>query len=243
MKRFAYITVLCLLIFGQAASAIPITSTDGTTVRAGKVGLKSDKIEFRSTGGAGVFTLKAVGSAATSRTITIPDPGAAADFVMTQGTQTIAGVKTFSSPPTITGGITSANIASGSAKRELLTFHFAQNVENGVAADTKTYAGFLCPGRAGTVTAIGWGVKTAPTVGTDTLTVKKGVGGNTMLNAASFDANTLTGGAFTAGTLTAVGADLVLTATQGAEVIYNSGSQTVDAVDLSVIMEFEPADF
>jgi hypothetical protein len=36
----------------------------------------------------------------TARTFTIPDPGANADFVMTQGTQTIAGLKTFSSTVT-----------------------------------------------------------------------------------------------------------------------------------------------
>jgi hypothetical protein len=46
----------------------------------------------------------------TARTFTIPNTGANADFVMTQGDQTIAGVKTFSNIPQIVAGTQMAAI-------------------------------------------------------------------------------------------------------------------------------------
>jgi len=50
-------------------------------------------------------TISATAPAA-SRTYTLPDVGGAADFVMTAGAQTLAGVKTFSSVPVFSNGIT-----------------------------------------------------------------------------------------------------------------------------------------
>lgn len=48
------------------------------------------------------------GAMAAARTITIPDPGAAADIVVTAGTQTVGGAKSFSSAITPTAGVAAA---------------------------------------------------------------------------------------------------------------------------------------
>lgn len=104
MKRLAAITILLLLVAIPTALAIPITTQDGFEVLTGKVGLKSDKVEFRSSGGTGVTTLKFADSINTNRTVTMPDPGANASFVMTEGAQTINGVKTLGSAPSVPDG-------------------------------------------------------------------------------------------------------------------------------------------
>jgi hypothetical protein len=171
------------------------------------------------------------------------------DSLSLSGNQTVTGNQTIGGTLGVTGAVTlgtpltAANIQTGSAKRELLTWHFASNIATQTAADSTTYTALLFPGRAGTVKAITFGCITAPIGGTDTLTVKKGTGGNTMLSAASVDATTLTDGTGTPATLTSTSADLGLTATQGIEVKYAAGVQTTDAVDLSVTVEFEPTDF
>lgn len=241
------ICALSGLLLQAPVWADPITMLDGFQVASGKVGIRSDKNEMRSSGGTGIATIKYVDSSNNNRTYTVPDSGADANYVMTEGSQTINGAKTFSSAPSITGGLTAANIQSGSAKRELLTWHFAQNVATQTAADGTTYSAILYPGRAGTVKAITFGCVTAPIGGTDTLKVKKGSsGGNTMLNAASLDATTLANNQATAATLTATGADLQVAATganSGIYVEYAAGTQTTDAVDISVTVEFEPNDF
>ena len=68
-------------------------------------------IAAADTGGAYTLTITNATLAA-SRTVTIPDPGAAASFVMTEGTQTINGAKTFGS--TIVGSI-NGNAATATA--------------------------------------------------------------------------------------------------------------------------------
>jgi len=241
IKRF--LLVVAGLVGAVApALADPITMLDGTSVSAGKVGLTSDKVEYRSSGGVGKATVKYVDSSANSRTYTMPDAGATADFVMTAGNQTIAGTKTFSTPPTITGGITAANIQTGSAKRQLLRAHLSPNT--GAAADATVYRAMLFPGRAGIVTRVTLGCITAPSVGTDTIKVlKASSSGNTMLNAATFDANTLTANTGTTATLTGTGADLAVTAAQGIYCEYSAGTQTVDAIGVEATVEFEPTDF
>lgn len=71
------------------------------------------------------YTINATAPAA-SRVITLADPGAAASFVMTEGTQTINGAKTFSSIITGTAGITTntsltlSQSASGTALTSLI---------------------------------------------------------------------------------------------------------------------------
>jgi hypothetical protein len=57
----------------------------------------SGKVRLQAAASAGDYTLTITNaSLAAARTVTIPDPGAAASFVMTEGNQTINGTKTFS---------------------------------------------------------------------------------------------------------------------------------------------------
>lgn len=160
------------------------------------------------------------------------------------GNTTVGGTLGVTGAVTLTTPLTAANIQTGSAKRELLTYHFAPNVATGTAADGTTYRALLFPCRAGTVTAAGWGCITAPIGGTSTLKIlKASSSGNTMLSTATVDPTTLTNNTFTAATLTGTAADLGVTATQGIYVELVTGTQTTDAVDLSVTIEFEPTDF
>jgi len=196
-------------------------------------------------GGVKTFTNAPVLSSATltssSDTITIQDLGNA-NIVQSEGTQTINGVKTFGSAPTITGGLTAANIQTGSAKRQVIKLVLSPNTA--AAADSTLYRGLAFPGRAGIVTRVNIGCQVAPTVGTDVIKVLKASStGATMLSTATFDANTLVANTATLGTLTGTGADLAITATEGIYCEYSAGVQTVDAIDISVTIEFEPTDF
>jgi hypothetical protein len=223
MKRIAATTVLALLVFAQAVSAIPITQTDGFVIRAGKVGMKSDKLEFRSSGGTGVATFKYADSVNNNRTITIPDPGANATLATTAA-----------------GSITSANIASGSAKRQVICLRLAP--ETGAAADSTTYSSLAIFNRAGTVTRIGFSAAVPPVGGTNTLEVLKN-NTTTQLSAATFDATTLTAFTTSNATLTGTGADLAMTATDTIHCKYNQGTATTAAEKVAVVIEFEPTDF
>ncbi len=172
-------------------------------------------------------------------TITIQDLGDA-NFVQSEGTQTINGAKTFSTAPTITGGLPAAQIQTGSAKRQVMRVQLSP--VTGAAADSTTYAGLAAFGRAGTVKRISLVCHVALTAGTDTIEILKN-GTTTQLDAATFDANTLVADVVTNATLTATGADLALAATDVVRCKYNAGSQTVDAEDVTAIIEFEPTDF
>lgn len=193
--------------------------------------------------GATTFTLAPVLTSATvsanGDTLTIQDLGNA-NFVQSEGTQTINGAKTFSTAPTITGGLTAANIQTGSAKRQVIRAQLSP--VTAAAADSTTYAGLVSFGRAGTVTRISFVCTVAPTVGVDTIEVLKN-NTTTMLNAATYDANSLTALTVATATLTATGADLALTATDVIRCKYNAGAQTADAQDVTAIIEFEPTDF
>lgn len=160
------------------------------------------------------------------------------------GNEAVTGTLTVTGATTLTTPLTAANIQSGSAKRELLTWTFAQNIATQTAADSTTYSHFIFPGRAGIVKKVTFGCHVAPTVGTDTIKVlKAATNGNTMLSAATYDANSLTADTAATATLSSTSADLAVTATQAIYVEYAAGSQTADAVDLSVTVEFEPTDF
>lgn len=67
-------------------------------------------------GSGNTTTINATAPAA-SRTVTIPDPGASASFVMTEGAQTINGVKTLSSAPVLSANAASTPTA-GSLNRD-----------------------------------------------------------------------------------------------------------------------------
>lgn len=169
-------------------------------------------------------------------------PSAEAKTYVFRGTSRFYDTVTFDATPVITGGLTAANIQTGSAKREVATVRLVP--ETGTAVDGATYIGFIPFGRAGIVTRIVAICGVAPTVGTDIILVtKNGSAGNTMLGAANFDANTLVANAATALTLTSTAADLALAAADGVYVAYTAGAQTVDAVNVNVTVEFEPTDF
>lgn len=195
--------------------------------------------------GVATFTAKPVLSTATisanGDTITIQDLGNA-NLVQTEGTQTINGAKTFSTAPTITGGLTAANIQTGSAKRQVLTARLSP--ETGAAADGTVYRGSLYFGRAGTVTRITYGTGVDPVSGTNVIAVEKGsYSGNTMLSTATVSLNGTTADTGVTATLTATGADLGLTASQPVCCEYNAGTQGTDAEQVFVTVEFEPTDF
>lgn len=230
---------------------------EGTINQTGATVLGNTSLQINDTAGNNTTTIKQNSDEAANRTLNIPPLGANADMVVTVGDQTIAGNKTLSGNTavggtlnvtgavTLTAPLTAANIQTGSAKRQVFVAYLSPNT--GAAVDSTVYRATIFPGRAGTVTRISSGCQTAPTVGTDTIKVLKGSSaGNTMLNAASFDANTLTANQVTTHTLTGTSADLQIAASGAGSCIYceySAGVQTVDAIGLEVTVEFEPTDF
>lgn len=147
----------------------------------------------------------------------------------------------------VTGTFTSST-AQGKANVKSNLKRLVQVVQlapvTGAAADSTNYSGWALFGRAGTVTAITLICDTAPTVGTDVFTAKKASSsGNTLLNAANYNVNSLTANTAAPMTLTATAADLQISATQGIHLRYAAGSQTVDAINVAVAIEFEPDDY
>jgi hypothetical protein len=174
-------------------------------------------------------------------TITIQDLGNA-NIVQSEGVQTINGVKTFGSAPTITGGLTAANIQTGSAKRQVQTVRLSP--ETGVNTDATVYRGMLYFGRAGTIKQVMYGTHVDPVSGTNLLKVEKATfGGTTLLSTASVSLNGTTADVGVVATLTATTIDLTLTATQAICLEYNAGTQGTDAEQVTMTVEWEPADF
>ncbi len=83
-----------ITVTGSLASTIPIKTTNTYNIGSATLGLAG---VYFGTGDTDTARIVAAALAA-SRTYTLPDAGGAADFVMTAGTQTIAGTKTFSTP-------------------------------------------------------------------------------------------------------------------------------------------------
>lgn len=161
------------------------------------------------------------------------------------GNTTVGGTLGVTGAVTLTVPLTAANIQTGSAKRQVFVAYLSPNT--GAAADGTVYRQTIFPGRAGTVTRISYGAQTAPTVGTDTIKVLKGSSsGNTMLSTATVDANGITANQVTTASLTATSADLGVAASGAGSCIYceySAGTQTVDAIGVTVTVEFEPTDF
>lgn len=113
----------------------------------------------------------------------------------------------------------------------------------GAAADGTTYEALIAPGCAAKVVGASVIAKTPPTVGTDVIKILNGSSaGNTMLSAATFDANGLTANQASTMVLTSTAADLVLAkagAASAVYVAYVAGTQTVDAIDVSITVWFE----
>jgi hypothetical protein len=145
-------------------------------------------------------------------------------------------------PLIIDSGGTISGIGIDGAKKK--NFIVPLSPATGANADSVVYRGIIFPGRAGSVSKITIGCQTPPTVGTDVIKVlKASSSGNTLLSTATFDANTLVANTATTPTLTATTADLAITATQGIYCEYSAGVQTVDAIGISVNIEFTPTDF
>lgn len=75
-----------------------------------------------------------------NRTLTIPDPGGNASFVMTAGAQTIAGVKTFSNSPVL-----STNTITGSGANTVTLFTSSDTVVGRATTDTLTNKTLTAP--------------------------------------------------------------------------------------------------
>lgn len=145
-------------------------------------------------------------------------------------------------PVTLQTPLTAANIASGSAKREVLRASLSPNT--GAAVDATTYKAMLFFGRAGIVKKITFGAIVPPAGGTCTLKALKATSsGNTMLSAATFDATTLVANTAATPTLTSTSADLAVTATQGIYLEYVGAQSVTDAQTVEAVVEFEPTDF
>lgn len=219
MFKKTFLLALAASLLSLPASSAPLESLDTIHVKSGKVGMRSDSLELRSSGGTGVATFKFAGSSSNSPTITIPDSSSNANLVLTGGS------------------------LWQQSKRFVLTNSFNGG---GTLSDSTTYKAFLVPGRAGTVTRVSVMAGTAPAGGTNTVKVLKGSSsGNTMLSAASYDPTNLTDNQASTMTLTSTAADLAVTASgadSGIYVEWAAGVQSTDAATVTISVEFEPDD-
>lgn len=146
------------------AAGITLADMSGTNLDAGASGTAGTVDVFPATAASGKLAITAADSAgdftttivnasqAAARTYTVPDAGGAADFVMTAGAQTIAGVKTFSSATRSTanaGAIvankaTAVEIGDGTIHQTVLTLtltgaHDLDLADGGHGAGIKVY--------------------------------------------------------------------------------------------------------
>jgi hypothetical protein len=181
------------------------------------------------------------GSLSVGGNLTVTGTTTNSGAVSNTGNEAIGGNLTVTGTTTLTTTLTKANVRPNLKRQRVFTL---LSPPTAAAVDSTVYRALIPFGRAGTVTGVSWVCQTAPTVGTDTLKVLKGSSaGNTMLSTATVDANGLVANTITNGTLTATGADLIVTATQPVYVEYSAGVQTVDAIGLGVCIEFEPDDY
>ena len=151
-------------------------------------------------------------------------------------TLTVGGTSAFTGAATFSVPITKANVGQASKR------FVAQAIFNGTIADSGTLKRVIVPGRAWHLKAADIAALTKPVGGTNTLAVEKVVAGSgtTLLNAATFDPTTITAnGTAQALTLTATSADLDGTAADLLVVTLTTGTQSTDAVDLTVGLELE----
>lgn len=161
--------------------------------------------------------------------------------VAVTGNATVSGTLGVTGAASLTVPLTAANI-NGANKVKIVRIPLSPI--NGACADATVYRGMSFPGRACTVKKVTLGCQTPPSVGADVIKVlKASSSGNTLLSAATFDANTLVANTASSPSLTATGADLALTATQGIYAEYSAGTQTVDAIGIEAEIEIELTDY
>lgn len=170
--------------------------------------------------------------------------GAATFSSASFGTTTLhTGVATFSAQPVFSIPLIKSNLGNQS-KRVIYTM----SVNGGATvADATTYRGWFVPGRAGSVTKVSVIAATPPIGGTSTVKILKGSSsGNTMLGAASYDPVGLTANQAAAMTLTGTAADLAVTASganSGVYIEWAAGTQSTDAINAAISIEFEADDY
>lgn len=171
------------------------------------------QLEIKATASAGnTVTTITNASQAAARTYTVPDAGASASFVMTEGNASIAGVKTFTDTTASTTKDTGGAIFEG-----------------GVGIEKEVYAGLSI--NAGTSLSVGTNVTLAKevnhTITVDTTTTAATAGANLDINAAT-GATSGAGGNTTVaagqGGLTGTGGDLNLASGLGGATSGNSGA-------------------
>lgn len=161
--------------------------------------------------------------------------------VAVTGNATVSGTLGVTGAATFTVPLTAANVNNAN---KVKIVRIPLSPINGACADATVYRGMSFPGRACTVKKVTLGCQTPPSVGTDVIKVlKASSSGNTLLSAATFDANTLVANTASSPALTATGADLALTATQGIYAEYSAGTQTVDGIGLEAEIEIELTDY
>lgn len=87
---------------GSLSSSIPIKTTNSYDIGSATLGLAG--VYFGNAGGSTTIRVISDSSVSSSATYTIPDVGTSADFVMTAGSQTISGIKTFGNVITVADG-------------------------------------------------------------------------------------------------------------------------------------------
>jgi hypothetical protein len=173
-----------LTITASLASTLAIKTNNSYDIGSSTLGLR--KI-FLGNGGVGATCDIVSASHATTREYTIPDCGAAANFVMTQVAQTISGVKTFDGQ-LIAKGTATNDSASAGYIGELIVGSLVRSSATALTTGTaKTVVSIsltagdwditaMCgatPGGATTYSNVSWAISTTTNTepGTDTLSV------------------------------------------------------------------------
>lgn len=96
---------------GSLASSIPVKVTNTYDLGSATLGFR--RVYLGNAGGSTTLGIASTAAVGSSVVCTVPDPGANAEFVMTQGNATIAGTKTFSGQLIGKGTTTNDDPASG----------------------------------------------------------------------------------------------------------------------------------
>lgn len=136
-----------LTIAASLASSLPIKTNNSFDVGSATLGLRK---LYLGNAGAGATCDIVSASHATTREYTIPDAGAAANFVMSEATATINGIKTFATQ--LIGKGTTANDSASAG-------YIGEYIESNVTSDTSTPAsGAFGDATTITLTAGDWDV-------------------------------------------------------------------------------------
>ncbi len=192
-------------ITSATITTLTAPTVNATNVDAGASGTAGTVDVFPATAAKGKVALTAADSAgdttttivnasqAAARTYTIPDAGASASFVMTEGAQTVAGAKSMTGRLTTTDGVASgtARVVGGRAYSAVsATDNLLASAGASAHVDfAQTYSIPANTLNANSVTKIKGSVAVTDASGTDTLEVKVYIGGTTLMTTTAFDPN------------------------------------------------------